>query len=232
MKKLWIGIMITAVMAAASQAALIVQLGARGGTRDMVTTFGNGQNSTPSTYDAQTLYNPLAPALGYTGDAFGGAATKNQNNNWVNDVTTNSRNGRITDAGFDYIQVLSNMGTNQATAFYEAMLVWDGGANGSGQSAFLTGDRDLESFHIEFKARGASTPTTVSFAWSTNMPAVILPPSPRVTSVTTSSTSRSTNSGSPKPCGLVWCHLGKSLQDTLFQIIHGEKQGLERDFGA
>ena len=155
-------------MVAASQAALIVQLGARGGTRDMVTSSGSGQNSTPSTYDAQTLYNPLAPALGYTGDAFGGAATKNQNSNWVNDVTTNSRNGRITDTGFDYIQVLANMGTstNQAERFYEAMLVWDGGANGSGQSAFRSTD-EIDAFHIEFKARGTPTPTTVSFLLET-----------------------------------------------------------------
>lgn len=139
-------------MAAASQASTIVNWGASGGDTGMVTSSGSGQNATPSTYNPATLYNPLAPALGYNGPAFGGAATKNQNNNFVH------------NAAGDYMQLLANMGTTgtDAERFYESMLAWNGGAGGSGQSAFLTSDDQLESFHVEFKGRGTANNPTVS----------------------------------------------------------------------
>lgn len=139
-----------------TQAATIVQWGAQGGDTGIVTSTGSGP-STPSTYTASTLYNPSG-TLGYNDadplrtNKFGGAATQNQNNNFVD------------NASGDYIQLLANVGP---LGFYEGMLAWDGGAGGSGQSAFLTNDGQLESFHVEFKQRNSDNTPTVSFLLET-----------------------------------------------------------------
>ena len=150
-----------AVATSAAHAATIVQWGAQGGDTGVVTSTGSGP-VTPSTYTASTLYNPSG-TLGYNDtdpartNKFSGAATKNQNNNFVE------------NANGDYIQLLANMGTDPdpATRFYEGMLAWDGGAGGSGQSAFLTNDGQLESFHVEFVRRGTANTPTVSFLLET-----------------------------------------------------------------
>ena len=142
--------------AATAQAATIVQLGAQGGDIGMVTASGSGPNTAGAIYDAATLYSPSG-ALGYTGQEFGGVVLKRQGNNWAD------------NAGGDYIQLLANVSANP-TLFYEAMLAWNGGANNSGQSAFLGSSSDtvLESFHIEFKGRGSSNSPTVSFLLETS----------------------------------------------------------------
>ncbi len=148
----------TLFVSLAAQAGTIVQWGAQGGDTGIVTSSGSGQNSTPSTYAPATLYNPASPNLGYNDvdsarcNKFGGAATKNQNNNFVN------------NAAGDYIQLLANMG---AFGYYEGMLAWNGGAGASGQSAFLTSDEQLESFHVEFKQRSSDNNPVVSFLLET-----------------------------------------------------------------
>ena len=142
--------------AATAQAATIVQLGAQGGDTGMVTVSGSGPNTAGAIYDAATLYSPSG-AFGYTGQEFGGVVLKRQGNNWANN-----------NSG-DYIQLLANVSANP-TLFYEAMLAWNGGANNSGQSAFLGSSSDtvLESFHIEFKGRGTTNSPTVSFLLETS----------------------------------------------------------------
>jgi hypothetical protein len=141
-----------------AQASTIVQLGAQGGTTDMLTATDTGPKLTGN-YDATRIFTPPAVDSGYAGQQFAATTTKGQNNNWTNNAT------------FDYVQVIGNMGTaaDAATRFYEAMLVWDGGANASGQSAFLgsPSDTELTSFHVEFKNRGTANDPTVSFLLET-----------------------------------------------------------------
>jgi len=161
-KKQLITIAALASFAMTAQADTLVQFGAQGdGNSDFVTANDSGP-VTPSVFNAATLYNPADNASGYNDadplrtNKFAGAVTENQNNNFVQ------------NAGGDYVQLLANRTGVGETPFYEAMLAWNGGAGGSGQSAFLTSETDLDVFHVEFRGRDANTNPTVSFLLETS----------------------------------------------------------------
>ena len=161
-KKQLITIAAAASFAMTAQAAKIVQWGQQGGDTGIVTgNDSSGGTLDVVTYDASNLINPPDNTAGYDANAagrtneFSGAYSKAQGNIFAN------------NAAGDYIQLLSNTSSLADPWAFDAMLAWDGGADSSGQSAFLTNDDQLESFHVEFKARDGNTNSTVSFLLET-----------------------------------------------------------------
>jgi hypothetical protein len=154
MKKLWIGIIATVAMAAAVQAAVIVDFGAVGGATNIVTSNASTANRTANTYQ---LVSPAdgGAASGYTGQAFYGAQSSTLNASimvqdrvridgvWYNDPTK-----------IDYIQLVQNFGGNAGTL--TSMVAFE-------QEDWLNPlANELQSMEVRYENRGG-VGTTASF---------------------------------------------------------------------
>ncbi len=143
----------TVAFASVAQAATIVKWGESAGDTTIVTANAAGVNAFGTTYDDTSIGSPANGTNGYTSPTAGQTRTFYGAKSPSNTVPIINNNG-----GGDRIQMVNNFGGNAGTL--TSMIAWK-------DDDFLTGDRTLDTFEVNFASRGGIG-TTVSFLIATS----------------------------------------------------------------